>query len=412
MNEGFVPKTRAADPWLPDGLRRALGMPGAEAGLARDKAMLAQLVQRCRSLTLIVGRRDARGDPLAPSRAVLATSGAALARRVARLTDPDEAQGRNRRWPLHTAPRTTCEIPAPSPPIELTRLRVTAFKSFFKCPRRFWLSCVEKLEEIAAAPSELDPLAFGSFAHLALEALKDDEIGRSHDPQRIAQHLAATVDRLLLERFGAAPRTALLIQAAALKARLARFAAQQAAWSREGWRILATELKLPDDVTLPLRPDETPLVVSGRVDRIDVHPERGVRIIDFKTSEDAKDPLEEHIEADDAGAPQWIDLQLPLYRALLGPKLPAIFPDRVTKQMPIEVGYLPLSAKLDEIAWMPARFALDDASAVAAACEVVRRVRRGDLPMKPLGAVKLERDSYRYLLQAIAMGIDEQDDIA
>src|SRR5262249_47973609 len=82
LNEGFVPAARAADPWLPDGLRRALGMPGGDARLARDKSMLAQLVARRRELVLIVGRRDARGDPVAPSRAILATSGTTLARRV------------------------------------------------------------------------------------------------------------------------------------------------------------------------------------------------------------------------------------------------------------------------------------------------------------------------------------------
>src|SRR5262249_6712008 len=147
-------------------------------------------------------------------------------------------------------------------------------------------------------------------------------------PQRIALHLAAAVDRIVLERFGASPRTAILVQAALLMTRLERFAVQQAAWAREGWRILATELKFPDDVTLPLRSDEPSLVVSGRADRIDLHPERGVRIIDFKTGEDAKDPLEEHIKPDDEGKPQWIDLQLPLYRALLGPRLPALFPGR------------------------------------------------------------------------------------
>ena len=55
------------------------------------------------------------------------------------------------------------------------------------------------------------------------------------------------------------------------------------------------------------------LPVTGRIDRIDQHPDHGWMALDYKTSSKSLRPDEEH--RDSRG--DWKDLQLPLYAALM-----------------------------------------------------------------------------------------------
>ena len=63
--------------------------------------------------------------------------------------------------------------------------------------------------------------------------------------------------------------------------------------------------------------------VTGRIDRIDHHPDLGWRLIDFKSSDSGTTPDKAHRKSD-----RWIDLQLPLYRGLHAARLPGS-PDAV-----------------------------------------------------------------------------------
>ena len=97
----------------------------------------------------------------------------------------------------------------------------------------------------------------------------------------------------------------------------------QAQLAAEGWRTIATELKLTRSLA--------GMEISGRIDRIDFHPEYGLRLIDYKTSDKATDPAKVHWRSarednDEAirfilpgkkKEMEWADLQLPLYRWLL-----------------------------------------------------------------------------------------------
>lgn len=90
--------------------------------------------------------------------------------------------------------------------------------------------------------------------------------------------------------------------------------------------------------------------IVGKVDRIDRHPEKGLRILDYKTSDSVTDPAKAHL-----GPPrdhresiqlevlgklrQWQNLQLPLYRWLTAPR----FPDET-----LEVAYFHLPSAVSD----------------------------------------------------------------
>jgi RecB family exonuclease len=147
--------------------------------------------------------------------------------------------------------------------------------------------------------------------------------------------------------------------------RLHGFAHAQARRAAEGWRIQLTEHHVKD-ATLDV--DGTPIKLSARIDRIDHHPETGRwQVLDYKTSARGRTPEESHRRAG-----EWVDLQLPLYRHLLG-ELPGIDAAAV-----VDVGYFNVPARVEETGirtptWNEADYAAADETAR----EVVRRVRAG-----------------------------------
>src|SRR5262249_49896414 len=85
--------------------------------------------------------------------------------------------------------------------------------------------------------------------------------------------------------------------------------------------------------------DGQAILLVGRIDRIDFHAESGkLRILDYKTADNAQTPEQTHRKKD-----AWIDLQLPLYRHLwrgLSLKLP--------ETRSVELGYFNLAKKREE----------------------------------------------------------------
>ena len=72
LNEGFVPKSLNSDLFLPNSLRRRLQINDNQRRYARDAYALSVLLASRDEVQLIVGRRDADGNPLFPSRLLFA----------------------------------------------------------------------------------------------------------------------------------------------------------------------------------------------------------------------------------------------------------------------------------------------------------------------------------------------------
>ena len=350
VNEGTLPESLDVDPFLPNSLRAPLGLPDNRFRFARDIYLLTAILHsREGRVRVISGRRDSGGNPLRPSRLLLLGEGATLASRVLRFAG-EGSTGTSELFPepLGFPPAPTSGFHLPPEPVipvpEIPRpLPVTAFRSLLSDPFRWALERVLGLEEISDEAQELDPLAFGNLAHRVLEAFGRSPEARAEDAEAIRGRLDTILEDISRETFGSSPLPSVPLQVTQLRARLHAFAEWQAQWVREGWRIRGVEVRtIPEGA--PFQVDETPIFLSGRIDRIDIHEETGAwAVFDYKTGDTTEPPRKTHQDRNG-----WKDLQLPLYRHLIPylaqEDLPPWKPGE-GKSPDLQLAYLPLTRK-------------------------------------------------------------------
>ena len=93
FNEGRVPASLNSDVFLPNQLRRALGIEDNDRRYARDAYALSVLAASREELRLIAGRRSGEGEPMLPSRLLFTCDEPAMANRVVTFFD-DEKKAR------------------------------------------------------------------------------------------------------------------------------------------------------------------------------------------------------------------------------------------------------------------------------------------------------------------------------
>lgn len=318
MNDGRVPETVLGDPFLPDRVRRGLGLRSNESRLARDcyltEALVASRGQGGR-VDFLLGRFTSEGDPLRPSRVLMRCPDSELPERVQFLFTAGRELGASPRkasgWQLR-------------PPAEqwLPTIAVTGFRDYLACPFRFYLKRVLRMESVDDRAREMDPAQTGTLIHEALEAMGQEPGLRDViEPQRIQDFLIQKITADFKSLFGSSPSAPLMVQLEGMIQKLSAAARVQAREREAGWRIEQVEFW----------PDEEPLVIGGvkirgRVDRMDVHQETGeVRLLDYKTYNRPEKPGDVHLGTarpwtrDYALVPgargnrAWKDLQLPLY---------------------------------------------------------------------------------------------------
>jgi len=411
VNDGRIPETLGADPFLPGALRRHLGMPDDGARYARDAYLLSALVHSRDAVHLVAGRVSAGGDPLRLSRLLFAAPDQEVARRIRRFLDDEEVEegsGRPRAReaggppgsPAPGAPARSTEAGGPrrpavsrfrSPPQDplripdpLTRIRVTDFAGLLTDPYRWVLERILNLDPLDDEAREMDGLSFGSLAHLVLERFGTSPEVASPDPEVVGRTMGRLLDRAVQERFGRHPVPAVRIQTEQLRVRLGRFARWQADRVAQGWRVMCVEQQ--SDPGVPFEVDGEPILLRGKIDRIDHNEETGAwAVLDYKTGDDGKTPEEVHRKGRGAGR-RWVDLQLPLYRRLLSGVLkedgtPVVPEDR---QAGVGLGYILLPKTLDGVGEAMAAWTADElAEAEETARLVVRKLRRGAFPFDP-----------------------------
>ena len=354
-NEPHLPESVGADLFLPNRLRQELGLPDDEARFARDAYLLTAVLRARERVRIVAGRRDAEGTPLRPSRLLLTGDPEGVARRLLRFleaegvgaedadSDGERARGFREAAPLGLEPadRPGFQVPPRDRlalPAAPERMRVTEFRSLMADPYRWMLERRLGLDELHDEDRELDPARFGSLAHRVLEGFgRHDEL-HAADPDAVGRRLEAVLDRLADEGFPAS-LPAVRVQVEQLRARLRAFARWHAARVAEGWRVAATEAEVSEGV--PFDVDGTPVRLLGRIDRVDVHADRGlVAVFDYKTGSRADDPARAHRSR----AGEWKDLQLPLYRHFLSRLEDAdgrpLLPD--LEAMEVRLGYVHL----------------------------------------------------------------------
>jgi hypothetical protein len=374
FEDGRVPESIHGDAYLPNRLRQSLGIVDNQKRMARDLYATELLLRSRERVAFISGRRSAAGDPQVPSRIVFHCAESEVVPRVKRFL-AGSTQARPR---VGGSAGSSRDLPrlAEEPVIE--KIRVTAFKTYLQSPYLYYLEHVAKLETLDDRALELDPLGFGSLAHDVLHRFgRDDPMRDECDEAKLSQFLTDTVHALGRERYGRHPLPAVQLQLEQLAQRLRGFAAAQAKRRAEGWEIRETEWS-PSEDSPPFDVDGSPIRLTGRIDRIDHHPETGRWAIwDYKTGEKVDKPLNAHRKM----SGEWVDLQLPLYCSL------AV--ELIGDAVPAEVGYIALPREEKEIGFRGinrwARRTGDEEtfeegmeSALEAARDVVRRIRRGE----------------------------------
>lgn len=346
MNDGKVPESILAHQFLPDSARRALGLRNNDTRFARDACLMTCIIEmRKRTagrVDFIFGRTDADGAPLRPSRLLFQCADAELPARTLRFFKKPAQRSDPMPWQL------AWQLKPESLPDEVTifhKLSVTQFRDYLACPFRFYLRHGLKMSSVDATSTEMDAMEFGNLIHAVLESFaKEGETRTSTSAEKIRAEYHAILDRHLHGHYGARLTVPVMIQRESLRQRLSWWAEFEAEERLKGWSIEAAETRISPEGD-PWQIDG--MTVSGVVDRVERHPDRGVRLIDFKTyspynsvkrerrsveeyhlalikrTEEAADFPEWSLTQNSKGADaRWTDLQLPLYRLSMERRYP------------------------------------------------------------------------------------------
>ncbi len=392
VNEPHLPEAVVGHAFLPDALREVLGIPGNRQRRARDAYLLTASLAVRDEWKLVAGRRGAQGDPVRPSRLLLTGTPEEVARRLVGFLS-DELEGGGTHPPGEGAVSTPTAPPLPLPPEPRIRLPegpvgvpISSFATLLRSPYEWVLANAEgyALGVPDEEARELTPQAFGSLLHGALEVLAG--VGREvEDEERIRALLLAELRRRAAAAFGTRLAPAVRIQIAQAELRLMEAARVEAESRREGWFPVAAELSLPKE-GVPWEVEGRVFLLKGRVDRVDRHRDGRLRILDYKTGEQAEGPDRAHRRRPRGGGePVWVDLQLPLYRHLSG-ELHTSHGEllRTEGAPPPSVGYFTLpratgGAAIREAEWDAA----DHASAMGAAEAALRTLAGGEVGWTP-----------------------------
>ncbi len=333
FNEGVVPTSMNSDLFLPNSLRKKLGMLDNKRRYARDAYALSMLAASRKELRLVVARRDAKGEPLTPSRLLFAASLREIAKRSGRFFQvADTAAPAVPQVNLDRDYSEFC-IPRPDPELPVDSMSVTSFRSYIACPYRFYLRHVLRLESVDDSAEELNAPTFGNLVHDVLNVFGRSNLRDSNNADHIRSFLQDTLRKTMRSRFGRRPLAPVNVQAAQVLSRLEAFARWQADWRNQGWEIAYAESpEMVDTVTMQI--GERSLALRGRVDRIDKNPQTGEWIVfDYKTSDTDSRPEQTHMRSG-----EWVDLQLPLYRR---------FASAMDIEGEVKLGYIVLPKDVD-----------------------------------------------------------------
>lgn len=391
FNEGFVPESLNAHPFLPNALRSELGLVDNRWRWARDAYLLTALLASRDTVRIVAGRTTASADPLRPSRLLLTVRGEPLARRVLGFVGSDRdpvppvlppGVQIAERSDFATPPET--EIHLPEAPESFS---VTEFRALLQDPYRWALERRLGLDALHDANRELDPLGFGTLAHDVLRDFARSDAAAEEDVRAVTRRLDRLLDSAAARRFGSGALPAVPLQIEQLRHRLHAFAAWQAARVAAGWRLLAAEIGTPKE-GVPFDVDGRPIRIRGRIDRVEIHQETGtIAVFDYKTGDRVPDPDAAHRTR----SGEWRDLQLPLYRHLLRHlRLPGEEPIVEEGTEPdVRLGYIRISKDPARVGAVLADWSEEELrSALERARQVVRRLRTE-------GVIAFDRDATR-----------------
>ncbi len=373
FEDGHVPESVRGDAYLPNQLRRSLGILDDEKRMARDLYASELLVHSREEVAFITGRRSVDGDPFLPSRIVFHCPQEEVVPRVRRFL-----QGTRSATESVSSEATNFVLPGNADGFQLESISVTDFRTYLNSPYEYFLRRVVKVESLDDRGRELDARSFGNLAHEVLERFgRDKRVRDKVEAEPIAKFLRGALHDLSVELFGARPLPAIQLQVDQLERRLVAFAEKQAARRHSGWQIQEVEWA-PEGGSIPFDVDGEPVKLRGRIDRIDYHgTTKEWAIWDYKTGNSVKNPGTAHLSRDGV----WRDLQLPLYCWLVE--------ELLDEKQPQQLGYVAICQEVQNVGFLSFAGAkgkvgkfdnLEDSltSAHEVAKDVVRSIRKGD----------------------------------
>jgi ATP-dependent helicase/nuclease subunit B len=205
------------------------------------------------------------------------------------------------------------------------RMSVTAFSKYLACPFRYYLQRVVGMNAPEPERVEWNNRDFGNVLHDVLEQWGRDAVARdSADAKVIEGWFLKALDDLVARHFGEELPLAVSLQVESMRLRLGWFSEKQAEIRAEGWRIVEVEKDFELEIA--------GATVTGQIDRIERHEDGRIRVLDYKTSKEAKDVVREHqksfrddppehLRGEEVVAPGgkiWTNLQVPFYADALG----------------------------------------------------------------------------------------------
>ncbi len=369
VNDGHVGSSERDHAFLPNELCKKLEIGEDDRRFARDTYAMTVMTSVRTQYHLIAGRHEDGGEPLKPSRLLFADTPLVSAKRAQAFFNY-AGKKQTLFWLGDAAkcpPNQSFEIPKPhlSRPVE--QISVTKFREYLKCPYRFYLDHVMRLETVTDDWRELDAGRFGTLLHDCLEHFgKSDERDATH-PERILRFLNDALNQRVARQTQGTQHPALEIQLQQIRLRFERFSQIQADRRSAGWFIASTEEMIEHDFDV----DGKPFRIRGKIDRIDQHEITGqIAVWDYKSSDKGDGPLTYHYAPKKK---EWKDLQLPLYRYLVQ----ELEPFKNADLSNLITGYVLLPKRLEEIrfeetGWTEAEY--EEAAGVAR--QVLRQIRR------------------------------------
>lgn len=303
LHEGHVPELHGDDPFLPDSFRQMLEMDSGDTHYARDSYLFHALTASRQNVHITLSKLSETNEPKTPSRLLLRTTGQDLAERVQTLFGDPQLQSQNpsawqRDWTL-TIPQvpnpysTNKESENDNENQTVRSLSPSAIKDYLHCPFRFFLSRVVRMDRYQANKTELNALDFGNLIHATVEKFgRNESIRDTTSAKEIQNHFDELLENEIFIRYGANPHLAIRIQADIAKSRLHKLATLQAQEAEAGWRIIDVELDIGNSITWDIAGHP----IKMQIDRVDRHQQTGeIRVMDYKSSGKASDPLKAHI---------------------------------------------------------------------------------------------------------------------
>ena len=368
-NESYLPESLPTDTFIPQSLRRELGLWTNEDRSGRDSYLLHWLLSShdgASRVDFIIGKFSRDESPLKPSSLFFLChpeDEEALPDRTEKLFGEVRPESDNPPWAYPWKLNPGKHVP-------IRRISVTSFRAFLSCPFRFYLKQKYGMREYDSLKAEADFMDFGNLIHSALEALPRKGHEKT-DSDEIYQLLKKKSADELFKRYGRNPSLPIRQQKASIERRLAQVSKLHEQDLANGWAIHRVEEKFHLDTCGSKEPahwrvlngeddpleSERSIRVVGKIDRIDFHSEKKIyRLLDYKTGSKGPDDLHlrggyahweefpEYFKFElDGRSKRWIDLQLPLYQLWAEKTLLGEPGERV------EVGIFNLPARIEEI---------------------------------------------------------------